>query len=58
MPIKIKKNNILNCYISKMEKKVNVQDANDSQILKIENCFENTYFVNFEELIYLYCDRK
>ena len=55
---KNKKNNILNCYISKMEKKVNVQDANDSQILKIENCFENTYFVNFEELIFLYCNRK
>ena len=55
---KNKKNNILNCYISKMEKKVNVQDANDSQILKIENCFENTYFLNFEELIFLYCNRK
>ena len=41
-----------------MEKKVNVQDANDSQILKIENCFENTYFLNFEELIFLYCNRK
>ena len=55
---KTKKNNILNCYISKMEKKVNVQDANNSQILKIENCFDNTYFINFYELIYLYCDRK
>ena len=55
---KNKKNNVLNCYISKMEKKVNIQDANNSQILKIENCFDNTYFINFYELISLYCDRK
>ena len=55
---KNKKNNVLNCYISKMETMVNVQDANNSQILKIEKCFENTYFINFNELISVYCVRK
>ena len=52
------KNNLLSCYVSQMEKSVNVQNANSLQILQIENCFDKTYFNNFEELLSLYCSRK
>ena len=55
---KKKENNILNCYISKMEKTVNVQDANNLQILKIDSCFDNTSFINFNDLLYIYTERK
>jgi hypothetical protein len=55
---KKKENNILNCYISKMEKTVNVQDINDLHILKIDNCFDNTPFINFNELLYIYTERN
>jgi hypothetical protein len=55
---KAKKNNILSCYISQIEKSINVQDANNLQIIQIEKCFENTYFINFNELISLYCERN
>ena len=55
---KSKKNNILNCYISHMEKSVNVQNANNLQILQLEKCFENTFYINFDELLYIYFERK
>jgi len=55
---KSKKNNILNCYISQMEKSVNVQNANNLQILQIENCFENTFYINFDELLSIFFKRK
>ena len=55
---KKKENNILNCYISKMEKTVNVQDVNNLQILNIDNCFDNTPFINFNELLYIYAERN
>ena len=55
---KKKKNNVLSCYISQMEKSVNVQEANNLQILQIEKCFENTYYINFNELLSLYCERN
>ena len=55
---KSKKNNILNCYISKMEKTVNVQNINNLQILQIEKCFENTFYINFDELLSIYFERK
>ena len=55
---KSRKNNILNCYISQIEKLVNVQDANNLQILQIEKCFENTYFINFNELLSIYIIRN
>lgn len=41
-----------------MEKTVNVQDINNLQILKIDNCFDNTPFINFNELIYIYSERN
>ena len=55
---KSRKNNILSCYISQFEKLVNVQDANNLQILQIEKCFEKTYFINFNELLSIYCERN
>ena len=55
---KLKKNNLLNCYVSQIEKTVNVQNANNLQILQIEKCFEKTYYINFEELCSLYCERN
>ena len=55
---KSKKNNILNCYISQIEKSVNVQNANNLQILQIENCFENTFYINFDELLSIFFKRK
>ena len=55
---KLKKNNLLNCYVAQIEKNVNVQNANDLQILQIEKCFDKTYFINFEELCSIYCERK
>ena len=55
---KSRKNNMLSCYISQIEKSVNVQEANNMQILQIEKCFEKTYFNNFIELISLYCQRN
>ena len=55
---KLKKNNLLNCYVSQMEKTVNVQNVNNLQILQIEKCFDRTYFINFEELCSIYCERN
>ena len=55
---KSKKNNLLNCYILQIEKSVNVQNANNLQILQIEKCFEKTYFINFDELISIFCERS
>ena len=55
---KSKKNNILNCYISHIEKPMDVQSANNLSILQIEKCFENTPFINFNELINIYVIRS
>ena len=44
--------------MAQIEKNVNVQNANDLQILQIEKCFDKTYFINFEELCSIYCERK
>ena len=54
---KPKNNNILSCYIPQIEKTVNVQDANNSQIIQLDKCFENTYYFNFDELLSLYFER-
>ena len=55
---KSKKNNLLGCYISQMEKTINVQEANNLQILQIEKCFDKTYFINFEELLTVFSERN
>ena len=55
---KNKRNNILSCYISKIEKKINIQSASNLQILQIEKCFENSCFKNFNDLIYIYSNRN
>ena len=55
---KLKKNNLLNCYVRQIEKNVDVQNTNDLQILQIEKCFDKTYFINFEDLCSIYCERK
>ena len=53
-----KKNNIISCYVSQMEKEIDIQKANYSQILQIENCFDRTFFINFDELLSLYSGRN
>jgi len=55
---KSKENNILNCYISQMEKAVDVQNIYNFQILQIEKCFENTFYTHFDELLSIYFERK
>ena len=54
---KNKKNSILSCYISRIEKTISVQSSNDIEILQIEKCFENSYYKNFNDLIYTYANR-
>ena len=55
---KSKKNNLLNCYISHLEKSIDVQNANTLQILQIDECFDNTPYINFDELINIYVERN
>ena len=55
---KSRKNNLLSCYFPQMEKEVNVQNANNLQILQLENCFFKSFFINFEELFSLYAERN
>ena len=55
---KSKKNNLLNCYISHLEKSIDIQNANKLHILQIENCFENTPYIKFNELINIYVERN
>ena len=55
---KSKKNNILNCYISHMDKPINAQDTNALSILQIEKCFENTPFISFNELLNIFVSRN
>ena len=55
---KSKKNNILNCYISNIEESINIQNANNLQIIQIEKCFEKTPFINFNELLNIYVERN
>ena len=55
---KTRKNILLSCYTLQLEKEVNIQNANNLQILQIEKCFEQTYFNNFNELLSLYSERN
>ena len=55
---KSEKNKLLSCYVSQMEKEINIQYASDIQILQIEECFSNTNYNNFIEIVSLYSKRK
>ena len=52
------KNNTLSCYVIQIEKTVNVQNANNLQIIQLEKCFEQSYYNNFEELLSIYFERN
>ena len=51
-------NGILHCYIDNMKNRIPVQEANPNQILLIENCFKNSNYNNFDDLLYSFSKRK
>jgi len=51
-------NGILHCYIDNMKNRIPVQDANSNQILVIENCFKNSNYNDFDDLIYSFSKRN
>jgi hypothetical protein len=51
-------NSELYCYIENMKNKIPVQDANINQILAIDNCFKNSNYDNFEDLVYSFSRRN
>ena len=48
---------ILNYYIKNMKSKIPIQEANPNQILYIEECFKNSIYEDFDELIYSFSKR-
>ena len=51
-------NKYLQYYKSSLKLEVDIQKANKSQIIIIDDCFKNTSFINFKGLITLYSKRK
>ena len=51
-------NSVLHCYVDNMKNKIPVQDANPNQILSIDNCFKNSDYDNFEDLVYSFSKRN
>ena len=50
-------NGILYYYIENMKKKIPIQEANTNQILSIDDCFKNSNYKNFDDLIYTFTKR-
>ena len=48
----------LNYYVENMNNKIPVQEANPNQILSIEDCFKNSDYNDFEDLIYTFSKRE
>ena len=48
----------LKFYIDKMKTKINIQEANSNQILLIDECFNDSYYENFDDLIYTFSRRN
>ena len=47
----VAQNGILHCFTNSMSRKIPVQSAKINQILLIEDCFKNSIYYNFEDLI-------
>ena len=47
----VAQNGILHCFTNSMSRKIPVQSAKINQILLIEDCFKNSMYYNFEDLI-------
>ena len=50
-------NGNLHYYVENMKKKVPVQEANYNQILSIDDCFINSDYKNFDDLVYTFTRR-
>ena len=50
-------NKNLHYYIETMKKKVPVQEAKTNQILNIDDCFRNSEYKNFDDLVYTFTKR-
>ena len=50
-------NGNLHYYIENMKKKVPVQEANTNQILSIDDCFTNSEYKDFDDLVYTFTKR-
>ena len=50
-------NGNLHYYIENMKKKVPVQEATPNQILSIDDCFKDSEYKNFDDLVYTYTKR-
>ena len=50
-------NGILDYYMENMQHKIPVQEANNNQILSIDDCFKNSNYKNFNDLVYTYTKR-
>jgi len=48
----------LKFYIDSMKQKINIQDANLNQILLIDECFNDSYYEDFIDLIYTFSRRN
>jgi hypothetical protein len=53
----VAQNGILHCFSNSMRRKIPVQSAKINQILSIEDCFKNSMYSNFEDLISTFCRR-
>ena len=47
----------LNYYVDNMKNKIPVQEANPNQILSIDECFNNSLYEDFEDIIYTFSKR-
>ena len=50
-------NGYLHNYIENIKKKVPIQEAKASQILSIDDCFKNSEYKNFDDLVYTFTKR-
>ena len=53
----IAQNGILHYFVKNMERKIPVQNAKINQTLLIEDCFNNSIYKNFEDIISTFCRR-
>ena len=51
-------NGILHYFVKNMKRKIPVQNAKINQILLIEDCFKNSFYYNFEDIIQTFSRRN
>ena len=54
---KVAQNGILHYFVKNMQRKIPVQTAKINQTLLIEDCFNNSFFYNFEDIIQTFSRR-